>query len=70
MNAGNTNMSWMISSERIRKLGIHASETAWVGGEIDHTVINDSSIDDLFTQIRNLLPSELSVETQIVLDLI
>ena len=70
MNAGNTNMSWMISSERIRKLGIHASETAWVGGNIDHIISNDGTIDDLFTQIRNLLPQELNTEIQVVLDLI
>lgn len=70
MNAGNTNMSWMISKTRMEKLGIHASETAWVGGEIDHVISNDGSIDDLFTQIRNLLPAELSLETQIVLDLV
>lgn len=69
-NAGNTNMSWMISKTRMEKLGIHASETAWVGGEIDHTISNDSSIDDLFTQIRNLLPTEISIEKQIILDLL
>ena len=70
MNAGNTNMSWMISKTRMEKLGIHASETAWVGGDIDHTISNDGSIDDLFTQIRNLLPQELTTEIQVVLDLI
>jgi hypothetical protein len=26
MNAGNTNMSWLISTDRIKKLGIHASD--------------------------------------------
>ena len=70
MNAGNTNMSWMISKTRMEKLGIHASETAWVGGNIDSTISNDNTIDDLFTQIRNLLPQELSTEVQVVLDLI
>jgi hypothetical protein len=70
MNAGRSNMSWLISKSRIEKLGIHASETAWVGGEIDHVVSNDGSIDDLFTQLRNLLPQELSSEVQIALDLI
>lgn len=55
MNAGNTNMSWLISTDRIKKLGIHASETSWVGGDIDHTVFNDTTIDDLFEQIKNLV---------------
>ena len=55
MNAGRTNMSWMISSERIRKLGIHASETAWVGGKINVTISNDGTIDDLCDAIKNLV---------------
>jgi hypothetical protein len=54
-NAGpNGNATWSISKTRLDKLGIHASETAWVGGAIDHTVWNNSSIDDLFDQIKNL----------------
>ena len=70
MNEGRSNMSWMLSKSRIEKLGIHASETAWVGGNIDHTIENDATIDDLFTQIRNLLPQELTTEVKVVLDLI
>ncbi len=46
-------MSWLISTDRLKKLGIHASETAWVGGNIDVTIDNDGSIDDLFSQIKN-----------------
>lgn len=70
MNAGRSNMSWLMSKTRMEQLGIHASETAWVGGEIDHVVSNDGSIDDLFTQIRNLLPQpQLSEDLKIVLDL-
>ncbi len=55
MNAGNTNMSWLISTDRIKKLGIHASETSWVGGDIDHVIFNDTTIDELFEQIKNLV---------------
>lgn len=70
MNAGQSNMSWLISKSRIEKLNIHASETAWVGGNIDHTVYNDSTIDDLFAQIKDLLPSQdLTEDVKIVLDL-
>jgi len=70
MNDGQSNMSWLISKSRIEKLNIHASETAWVGGNIDHTVYNDSTIDDLFAQIKDLLPSqELTEDVKIVLDL-
>ena len=70
MNAGQSNMSWLISKSRIEKLNIHASETAWVGGNIDHTVYNDSTIDDLFAQIKDLLPSQdLTEDVKIGLDL-
>ena len=72
MNAGDTNMSWLISKTRIEKLGIHASETAWVGGEIDHTVWNNSSIDELFEQIKNIVvpDRELEVNELINLDIL
>jgi hypothetical protein len=59
-NAGPQNMSWLISKSRLDKLGIHASETSWVGGNIDYTVTNDSTIDELFDQIKNLVESHLT----------
>jgi hypothetical protein len=55
MNAGPQNMSWAISKMRMEQRKIHASETAWVGGTIDLEVDNNSSIDDLFAQIKNLV---------------
>jgi hypothetical protein len=56
VNAGpNGNATWSLSKHKLEKLKIHASETAWVGGDIDYTVWNNSSIDDLFDQIKNLV---------------
>lgn len=55
MNEGPINMSWAISKMRMEQRNIHASETAWVGGNIDHIITNDSTIDALFTQIKNLV---------------
>jgi hypothetical protein len=53
-NRGETgNYSWATSRSRLEKLGIHASETAWVGGPIDVIVDNNGTIDDLFEQIKN-----------------
>jgi hypothetical protein len=55
-NAGpNGNATWSLSKAKLAQLKIHASETAWVGGEIDHTVWNNASIDELFDQIKNLV---------------
>lgn len=55
MNAGSTNMSWTISKMRMEKLKIHPSETAWVGGDIDYVIENNSTIDDLFEAIKGLV---------------
>lgn len=56
VNAGpNGNASWSLSKALLNQLNIHASETAWVGGAIDNTVYNDTTIDQLFEQIKNLV---------------
>jgi hypothetical protein len=56
MNRGEVgNMTWALSKEKIAKLGIHASETAWVGTNFDFVVYNNSSIDDLYEQIREVI---------------
>jgi hypothetical protein len=55
----------------LKNEGIHASETAWVGGGIDHVITNDSTIDELFDQIEKLLPRpDMPFSTKIVLDLV
>ena len=36
---------------------IHASEWAWLGTEFDHIVDNNGSIDQLYEQIKSLLPN-------------
>ena len=48
-------MSWMLSSERLKKLGIHASETSWVGTKFDHVLENDASINELFKSVETVL---------------
>lgn len=55
MNEGRGNMSWLISKDRITRLGIHASETAWIGGDIDRIISNDGTIDELFSQLQTLI---------------
>jgi hypothetical protein len=59
MNAGPQNMSWAISKMRMEQRKIHASETAWVGGNIDRTISNNSTIDDLFSELKNLVEDHL-----------
>ena len=62
-NAGpNGNATWSLSKAKLAQLGIHASETAWVGGAIDHTVYNNTTIDALFEQIKNLVEDPLAAK--------
>ena len=49
------NMNWAISRDQIAKLGIHASETAWVGTEFDAVLTNDGTIDELMAKIKGLV---------------
>ena len=55
----NGNFAWATSRSRIEKLGIHASETAWVGTKFDHVFTNDSTIDDLFAKVKGLVQDRL-----------
>jgi hypothetical protein len=51
----NRNLSRSLSRTRLEKFGIHASETAWVGGDIDYIMENDGTIDQLFSQLETVL---------------
>lgn len=39
----------------LETMGIHASETAWVGTEFDHIVTNDTSVDELYSKLNALV---------------
>ena len=64
MNAGDRCMTYMTAKVRMQKLGIHASETAWVGTKFDLILDNNATIDDLYLQVKSLvLESPASTET-------
>jgi hypothetical protein len=56
----NGNVGWATGRNRLEKLGIHASETAWVGGNIDVTISNDGTIDALYEAIKNQVSDPLA----------
>jgi len=43
------------AKQELNTLGIHSSETAWVGTEFDAVIENNTTINDLFEQIKNLV---------------
>lgn len=51
----NGNSSWSLSKAKLKKLGIHASETSWVGTQFDHIVDNNGTIDELYQQIAVII---------------
>lgn len=48
------NPTWSLSTAKMQRLGIHASETAWVGTEFDVVLDNNSTLDDLYRQVKRL----------------
>jgi hypothetical protein len=55
VNEGRGNMSWMMSRSKIEKLGIHASETSWVGTQFDAVLDNNHTLDHLYQQVKRLV---------------
>jgi hypothetical protein len=53
------NMNWALSRAKIEALGIHASETAWVGTKFDVVLDNNSTIDELTAQVKDLVEDRL-----------
>jgi hypothetical protein len=70
MNRGpNRNMSWALSKHNIEKLGIHASETAWVGQKFDIVLNNDGTLDELYNQIEmNITKSQVQDRLDAILN--
>lgn len=65
VNEGRGNMSWLLSSDKLKKIGIHSSETAWVGTDFDAVIDNNGSIDDLFEQVKNLVSNRLDAKVDL-----
>ena len=50
----NGNSTWALSGRKLEKLGIHASETAWVGTRFDAVLDNNGTLEDLYQQVKRL----------------
>ena len=58
LNRGpNGNSTWALSGRRLAQLGVHASETAWVGTQFDVVLDNNGTLDDLYQQVKQLISS-------------
>jgi len=55
----NNNLFWALSSRQLEKIGIHESETAWVGTEFDVILDNNGTLEDLYQQVKRLAQDPL-----------
>ena len=46
-----------LALNNLKRLGIHASETAWVGTDFDAIIDNNGSIEELYLQAKDLVIS-------------
>jgi len=53
------NLSWAVSRRQLEKIGIHESETAWVGTEFDVILDNNGTLEDLYQQVKRLAQDPL-----------
>lgn len=51
LNKGPSEIGWAIAKNKLRGLGIHASEYSSVGLDYDHYIDNNGTIDDLHKQV-------------------
>lgn len=51
----NGNPTWALSHNKLERARVHASESAWVGTKFDAELDNNATVDDLFSQVNDLL---------------
>jgi hypothetical protein len=47
----------IVAQTKLKELGVHVSETAWVGTDFDYEIDNNGTIEELYTSIKNLVQS-------------
>ena len=55
----NGNSTWALSGRRLEQLGVHASETSWVGTKFNAVLDNNGTLDNLYQQIMHLVQDRL-----------
>jgi len=58
--AENANAGFEGAKHMLESYKIHASETAWVGTEFDAVLVNDGTIDELMTMVKDLVQDHLA----------
>ena len=53
--AAKANRGDVVAAEKLKSLGVHASETAWVGTDFDAVIDNNETVDALYLQIAKIV---------------
>lgn len=74
-NTGMKSMGWALGKDILDKANVHASEYSWVGSKFDAVIENDSTVDDLYADIKKLVTVknpelDLPVASQDLLELL
>jgi hypothetical protein len=54
-NKGMKRIGWALGKDVLEKANVHASEYSWVGSKFDHVIENDTTLDDLYTSVEDIL---------------
>lgn len=54
-NKGMKRIGWALGKEVLEKSNVHASEYSWVGSKFDTVLVNDGTINDLYSQVELFL---------------
>ncbi len=58
-NAGPTRIGWALGKDFLDRHKVHASEYSWVGTDFDAILDNNSTIDALYKEVKNLVSGHL-----------
>ena len=53
--AAKANSGDAVAAEKLKHLGVHASESSWVGTNLDYVTDNNGNLDQLYTQLNDLV---------------
>lgn len=54
-NKGDRYVGWALAKERLKRKGIHQSETDWVGSKFDYVIENEGTLEELGNKVDDLL---------------
>ena len=54
-NKGMKRIGWALGRDELEKANVHASEYSWVGSKFDYVIENDTTLDDLYASVEDIL---------------